>query len=379
MFGKRYPLFRLFGFQVSVDASWFFLFLLISWSLATGVFPSELKQQASVTYWLMGIAGAVGLFGSIVFHELCHSLVARRFALPIRGITLFIFGGVAEMTDEPASPKVEFFMAIAGPVSSVFLGIALRLVAALGFWTDWSPQASGVLAYLGSLNLVLAAFNMLPAFPLDGGRVFRSIVWALNGKLRRATHVAARVGAAFGIGFMVLGALRVIVGASFIGGLWLFVIGMFLRHASQMSYRQVLIRGAITGEPLRRFISENPVVVSPSETIDHLVDDYVYRHDLRTYPVVQSGHLVGCVGIDQINKVPRSEWGQHTVGEIATRCSAENTIRPDADVAQALNLLNRTGAEGLMVAQGDELVGFVNLKDLMRFLASKIELGEARA
>ncbi len=378
MFGKRHRLFKLFGFQVSVDSSWFFLFALIAWSLATGVFPSELKGQNPSVYWLMGIGGAVGLFGSIVFHEMSHSLVARRFALPIRGITLFIFGGVAEMSDEPASPKVEFFMAVAGPVSSIVLGIGARLLAALGVQLAGDQPISEVLAYLGSLNFALAIFNLLPAFPLDGGRVFRSLIWALNKDLRRATRIAARVGAGFGIAFMAVGAVRVMMGGSFISGLWLFLIGMFLRSASQSSYQQVLIRGAVAGESLRHVVAPNPVVVPTSTTIDKLVDNYVYRHGLRTFPVMDDGHLVGCIGVDQIKSVPKGEWAFHTVGELAIRRSPENTIAPDADVAQALALLNKTGAEGLMVAEGDELIGFVTLKDLSRFLALKLELGEGR-
>jgi Zn-dependent protease/CBS domain-containing protein len=378
MFGKRLRLFSLFGFQVNVDSSWLLLFLLITWSLATGAFPLELKGERQSVYWVMGAIGALGLFGSIVFHEMCHSLVARRYALRIRGITLFIFGGVAEMTEEPASPKVEFLMAAAGPLSSVVLGITAHVAAALGKSAGVPLPVDLVIAYLGSMNLALAAFNLLPAFPLDGGRVFRSILWAWKGDLRRATRLASRVGSGFGIAFMALGGLMAITGG-LISGLWMFLIGMFLRNASRTSYQQVLLRRAMEGEPVNRFMERRPVVISPNATVSELVEDYIYRHHFKTYPVVEDGHLVGCVGVEQVKHVPRAEWGRHSVAEIATPCSRDNTIGPDADATQALAQMNRTGAAGLMVVDHDQLVGILSLRDLLGLLALKMELGEATA
>src|SRR5512146_2292402 len=175
MFGKRITLFKVFGFEVRMDLSWLALGFLITWSLAKTVFPDYYKGLPEATYWWMGVAGAIGLFGSIVFHELAHSLVAKRFGLPIKGITLFIFGGVSEMEDESPSPKAEFFMAIAGPLSSILLG--LILYAAFTSGENYSMPFHGVLGYLAIINVVLAGFNLIPAYPLDGGRVLRSILW----------------------------------------------------------------------------------------------------------------------------------------------------------------------------------------------------------
>jgi len=175
MFGKGISLFKLFGFHVKMDFSWLILALLIVWSLAKGLFPHFYGGFSAATYWIMGIAGAIGLLFSIVFHELWHSLIARKFGLPMKGITLFIFGGVAEMSDQPPSPKAEFFMAIAGPLSSIFLGLGLFLVSFLGSGLGMSKALKGVIEYLAWINLILAGFNLIPAFPLDGGRVLKSL------------------------------------------------------------------------------------------------------------------------------------------------------------------------------------------------------------
>ena len=190
MFGKRIPLFKLLGFTVNIDLSWLILAVLVTWSLAKGLFPYYFEGLSNQVYWWMGIAGAIGLFISIVFHEFCHSIVARHFGLPMKGITLFIFGGVAEMESEPQSPKVEFLMAIMGPVSSVLLGAAFYLASMAGKSVGWPTSVNGVLQYLMVINFVLAGFNLLPAFPLDGGRVLRSILWGIRGNLRWATRIA---------------------------------------------------------------------------------------------------------------------------------------------------------------------------------------------
>ncbi|MFQ5799880.1 MAG: site-2 protease family protein, partial [Bacteroidota bacterium] len=247
MFGKRIPLFKLFGFSVCIDASWFILAIFITWSLANWLFPDHFHGLPTATYWWMGVAGASGLFASIVFHEFCHSIIARRYGLPMKGITLFIFGGVAEMADEPESPKAEFLMAIAGPISSVVLATGLLFLYVVGKHAAWSEPINGVLWYLWFINYVLAGFNLLPAFPLDGGRVLRSILWAIKGNLRWATRIASRLGSGFGLFLIIMGAINVFKG-SVPGGIWLFLIGMFIRNASQMSYRQLLMRRSLAGE-----------------------------------------------------------------------------------------------------------------------------------
>jgi len=373
MFGRKIHLFTLFGFEVGIDFTWIFLAVLVAWSLAAYLFPAYYKGYSAGVYWAMGIAGSVGLFLSIVFHEFWHSIIARHYGLPMKGITLFIFGGVSEMEDEPQNAKIEFLMAIAGPVSSVVLGgIFLGI-----HWAVESAQApesvSGVLQYLGWLNVILAIFNMIPAFPLDGGRVLRSILWAAKKDLRWSTRVAAAFGSGFGLLLILLGLLTFITGA-FITGIWYFLIGMFIRGAAQMSYRQVLIRRALGGEPVARFMEPNPIIVPPSITVEQLVNDYFYRYHYKMFPVASDGTLVGCITSRQVRNVPREQWDQHRVEDILAPCSIENTIPPDTDAMKALSIMNRTGNSRLLVVDGDHLMGIVTLKDMLKFLNLKLDL-----
>jgi Zn-dependent protease/CBS domain-containing protein len=321
----------------------------------------------------MGIAGAVGLFMSIIFHEFCHSLVARQFGLQMKGITLFIFGGVAEMASEPKSPKTEFLMAIAGPISSMFLGVAFYFVHTAGRNSGWPNPVNGVLQYLMVINFILAGFNLLPAFPLDGGRVLRSILWGIKGNLRWATRIASGLGSAIGIFLIVFGFLNFITG-SFIGGIWYFLIGMFIRQASQMSYSQLLLRNALAGEEIRRFMKTEPISVSPSLTVEQLVNDYFYKYHYKMFPVSDGDGLIGCVGLKQVKELPREEWSRHAVGDVVAPCADENAISPKTDALQALSLMNRTGNSRLMVVDDNKLLGIVTLKDMLKFLALKIDL-----
>jgi Zn-dependent protease len=323
MFGRSFSLVKLFGFQVKMDLSWLILGALITWTLAQGVFPSYYEDFNQMTYWLMGMGGAIGLLISIVFHELWHSLVARRFGLPMKGITLFIFGGVAEMTEEPPSPKAEFFMAVAGPISSVILAGFLFGIGFILEGRNLTAPILGVINYLAFINLILAGFNLLPAFPLDGGRVLRSVLWGLKEDIKWATQISSKIGVGFGVALMFFGVFSFILG-NVIGGVWMFVIGMFLRGASQMSYQQLVIRRSLEGEPVKKFMKSDPVAVSPSLTLEELVDDYIYRYHFKMYPITESNELVGCVTLDQIKEIPKTERGKRTVGEIAQ--SVQSTI-----------------------------------------------------
>lgn len=375
MFGSRITLFKLLGFEVRIDISWIIIAVLIVWSLAQGVFPLYDKTLSPLTYWLLGVGGAIGLFASIIFHELSHSLVARRFGLPMRGITLFIFGGVAEMDDEPSSPKAEFLMAIAGPLASIGIGaLCLGLLSLIrGIW----PRPSElILNYLGTINLILAAFNLLPAFPLDGGRVFRSLLWRWKGDVRWATRVASQVGSGFGLFLIFLGVFSVL-GGGLVGGIWWALIGLFLRSASKMSYQNVLVRSALEGESVKRFMKTDPVTVSGDTTVDHLVEDFIYKYHYRMFPVINDSRPLSCVSINDVKSVPREEWDHHTVKELAKPCSTDNTISMDEDAIKALTVMNKTGSSRLMVVDhGGKLIGMVAMRDLMRFLALKLDLDE---
>jgi CBS domain-containing protein len=231
----------------------------------------------------------------------------------------------------------------------------------------------GVIHYLSTINGLLAAFNLIPAFPLDGGRVLRSILWGLKGNVRWATRVSSWIGEAFGILLIALGVLSVVRG-NFIGGMWWFLIGMFLHNAAKMSYRQLMVRKALEGEPIRRFMEPNPVTVPPSISVEELVEDYIYKYHFKMFPVVDSERLIGCVTTKQVREIPRAAWSQRMVRELAAECSMENVIEPGADAIKALSIMSRTGNSRLLVMEKGHLLGVITLKDLMKFLALKVEL-----
>lgn len=379
MFSHRITLFRLFGFSVKADASWLLLAVLVTWSLATGLFPAYYEDLPQTTYWILGALGAVGLFGSIVLHELGHSVVARLNGIPIRDITLFIFGGVADMDEEPPSAPSEFIMAVAGPTVSVllaaiFAGIYFAGKSVLGDGDGAGPPALGVFMYLAWLNGLLAAFNLVPAFPLDGGRALRAILWGWKGDLRWSTRIASSIGSGFGLLLIVLGIFAFISG-NLIGGVWWFMIGMFVRAASSMSYKQMQIRRALEGESLRRFMKTGVVTVPRHISVQELVEEYVYKFHYKMFPLVdESGKLIGCISTRDIKEIPKEEWDQHPVADVAGSCSEQNTVSPGEDPMKVLTMMNRSGNSRLLVVEDGELVGIVTLKDMLNFLSLKMDL-----
>jgi Zn-dependent protease/CBS domain-containing protein len=373
MFGNRVTLFKLLGFEVRLDSSWIILAVLITWSLAKGVFPAYFEDMPTANYWAMGAAGALGLFLSIIFHELSHSLVARRFGIPMRGITLFIFGGVAEMSEEPPSAKAEFLTAIIGPVSSVLIAAVFYGILQVGESFGWPMAVNGVLFYLVWVNFILALFNLLPAFPLDGGRVLRSALWSWKKDLRWATMISSRIGSGFGVLFIAWGLWEIIRG-NFIGGLWQSMIGLFLRGAAQSSYRLVVTRDVLSGLKVGRFMATDPVSVPPGITLQDFVEDYLYRYHHQIYPVVKDGELTGCITVRKLKDVARDEWSHRLVGDMAASCEEAMVVGPDMDATEALGIMNRTGNSRLMVVENGRLVGIVTLKDLSEILALRLEM-----
>jgi Zn-dependent protease/CBS domain-containing protein len=373
MFGKRYHLFTLLGFRVRVDTSWLLLAILVTWSLATGVFPSWHSHLSAVTYWLMGAAAALGLFLSIVVHEFAHSVVARHHGVAMRGITLFIFGGVAEMAEETPSAKAEFRVAVAGPVVSAFIALVLLGTAAVGKTVEWPAPFVGVVFYLGLINGALVAFNLIPAFPLDGGRILRSVLWRWKKDLAWATFVSSRIGVGFSYLLMAVGVWSVISG-NYIGGIWYFLIGLFLRGAANMSYQQLVFRRSLEGETVRRFMRADPVTVPADISIEQLVQDFVYHHHYKMFPVVDGDDLLGCVRTREIKGVPREEWAVRTVRELAVLVCDDNSISPEAAATDAIAKMNRAETSRLLVIENGNLVGVITLKDLLKYLSLKIEL-----
>jgi Zn-dependent protease len=378
MFGKGFTLFKVSNFEVKVDLSWIFLAALIIWLLATGLFPYYYPKLAAGTYWWMGAFGALGLFMSVMGVELCHALVARKYGLSSKTVTLFVFGGISESDREPTNPKVDFFLAVAGPAISLLFAVLFYGIFSLGKSQQWSMPVDGVLSYLAAINLILAAFNLIPGFPLDGGRMLRSALWKAKGDLKWATRVASNSGVVFGWILIALGLSSIFQG-NFIGGLWWGLIGLFVKGAARLSYQQLIVRESLKGETIRRFITQNPFTVAPSVTLDRFVEDYVYQHHFKMFPVVQDSRLLGCMRADSVKEIPKAEWANHHINEFTTPCSTENAVGPDTNVRKAISIMNRTGNSRLLVVEGQRLVGIVTLKNLLEFLALKLDLegGEA--
>jgi Zn-dependent protease/predicted transcriptional regulator len=371
VFSHRVRLFGLFGIDIRVDASWLLLAVLVWWTLASGILPQVTPGLAAETYWWMGVAGAAGLFASIIFHEMAHAMVARHYGIAIRGITLFIFGGVAEMETEPKSPRGELLMALAGPVASLALGAGLSALAGLAAAV---PAAAGVVRYLALINVVLAVFNLVPAFPLDGGRVLRAALWAWRGDILWASRIAAASGNIFGILLIVLGVLGIVRG-DFVGGMWQFLIGMFLRGAAESSYEQTVARQTFGSTAVADIMTPDPVGVPPEASVAEFVEDYVYRHHHRIFPVVRQGVLVGQVGTRQAAALERARWAATAVAGIMLPIAAEDRIAAGADALDALGRMQRAGRSRLFVVAGERLVGVVTLRDLMELLSARLELG----
>jgi len=284
-----------------------------------------------------------------------------------------MFGGVAEMTEEPANAKTEFYMALAGPVTSIILGLIFYSIYLILKRLGISMGITGVFGYLGIINWALAGFNLIPAFPLDGGRILRSILWWRKKDLRWATRIASRMGELFGFTLIFLGVFSIFRG-SFIGGIWLFLIGMFLQNASQVSMQRLMVSKALEGETVRRFMKTDLVTISEAVVLKDVVEDYIYRYNYKMFPVVRNSKLVGCLTTRDIKEIPKEEWNTQTAGEVSKSCSIDNTIHPDADATQALSLMNRTGNSRLMVVENDQLIGVITLKDLLQFFSLKMEL-----
>jgi Zn-dependent protease/CBS domain-containing protein len=376
MFENRVKLMNIAGFEIKIDISWLVIAILVTWSLAEGVFPLYDRNLTPQIYWILGVIGALGLFASIIFHELCHSLVAKRYGLPMKGITLFIFGGVAEMDEEPSSPKVEFNMALAGPLASLAAGSLCLIVLGLCESAGWSSAPKMLFSYLGTINIFLALFNLIPAFPLDGGRIFRSLLWHRKKNLRWATNVAAMVGSGFGLVLIFLGVLS-LFGGGIISGIWWVLIGFFLRGASKMSYQSVLIRDALEGETVRKFMKTDTKIVSPNETIEELVEDFFYKYDNKMYPVVDGFDDVKYVTLNDVKMLPRQEWKNHHVAELAHNYSTDTAVGVEENALRALSLMNKTGYSQMMVIDsGGKLVGTVAMRDLLRYLSNKLEINK---
>lgn len=368
---------RIRGIEISVHWSWLIIFALITWSLATAFFPSFFPEWSVSTSWIVGAITAVLLFVSVLLHELGHSFVALAEGIPVKSITLFVFGGVSNIEAEPKTPGGEFWMAIAGPlVSLAIAGLCYALLRLVG--GDLPSVVLGILLALAFYNLTLAVFNLVPAFPLDGGRVLRSIVWAITHSFRRATAIATTIGHVFGYLFIVVGVILAFFEGNFLSGLWLVFIGMFLNNAADMARRQVQLSTELAGIRVGSVMRANPPVVPADTSLADFVESYVLARNLRALPVVsEPGQLVGLVTLAEVRPVPRDQWGIRTVGEVMIPASRLTVTHPDEPLEQALQGLSRNDLNQLPVVQNGALVGLLTRSDVIRFLQIRQELQPA--
>lgn len=372
MFQHRFKLFEVWGFSVYIDATWLVLAFLVTWTLADGLFPHYYPDLSTTTYWWMGVAGAIGLFASIIFHELSHSLVARKYGIPMAGITLFIFGGMSEMHTSPPNAKSEFLMAVVGPLSSLLLAGILYGVLFIVHPLINTPIIA-ILQYLTWINVVLAIFNSIPAFPLDGGRILRAALWGWKKDYYKATRIAAKIGAGFGLALILLGFLNVFSG-QFIGGFWYVLLGLFVRGAANLSYRRQLMRQTLGEDTVQRFMRQEVVTVPSSISVDDLVENYVYRYRHRMFPVEENKSLLGWVTLDRIKSIPQRQWKTTDVKTITERYSANNTVPSSSKASQVFQKMTENSVPQLMVVDEGSLVGIISLKDFLKFFDLKIAL-----
>ncbi len=374
MFPARFRLFSLLGFRVSIDISWFFLAFYLVLSLTTRYFPSVLPHQDTKTYVMMGIAGAAGLFLSIILHELAHAVMARQFGLPIGGITLFIFGGVAELRQEPKTPRSEFWVAIVGPIASVMIAAACY-VAGTGARDAALPAVTGVLGFLALTNTVLALFNLAPAFPLDGGRILRSILWWRTGNLRRATRIASMFGSIFGA-FLVVTGLVQIANGNTLAGTWQLLIGIFLAAAASQARNQTNAAENLKGVSVADLMDRSPLSVGPDITVEALVKDFIYRLNRKFIIVAEEGKAFGYIGPDQIKRVLQSQWHDTFARAIAERFTHDTVVSPAASAIEALRKLQSNGIRHLAVLDGNALVGTVSETNFLNYITVREEMAD---
>jgi Zn-dependent protease len=370
-----FALFRVAGIQVRADPSWLVIFALIWWSLAAGYFPRAHPEAEAGARWAAGLFTALLFFGSLVLHELSHSLVARRSGHEVRSITLFLFGGAAEMTSEPEDPGTEFRIAIAGPLASFAL--------ALGFFGlgRLLPSATpdlllGVVRYLAWINLALGVFNLLPGFPLDGGRILRALIWHRTGSLRQASRVATQAGKGLGLGLAALGGIQIFSGA-LIGGIWLVLIGLFARGLAETSYQNLLLREQLEEVSVADVMVREPVTVSPDLTLDRLVDEYILGHGFRGFPVVEGGRTLGLISVDRVRAVPAEARAAQRVRDHLERLAESQRVTPETPLLEALRSMGSPGMQRLLVMRpgSAELVGLLTKSGLVRFLELRQTLG----
>jgi Zn-dependent protease len=372
---RSFKLVTLFNIPVEINYSWFIILGLVIFSLARGYFPVTNPALPEAVYWLMAAIAALLLFASLLAHEFSHALVAMRNDLPIHGITLFVFGGVAHLSKEPASPAVEFRMAAAGPAMSFFLAAVFFALTQVFYGFGLPDYLLSIFNYLFILNLAVGIFNLIPGFPLDGGRLLRSALWQFSKNIKWATRVASLFGKIFAFILIAYGLLNLFTG-SLITGLWFIFIGLFLQEAADTSYQQIVMKKALTGVRVGSVMTRSVVTVPAELTVDKLVDEYFFRFRFTSFPVVEDDHLLGLVTLHAVKEIEKAKWPQTTARQIMAPLSAGLVIGQEMEVIDALAQMAGAGSSRLLIAQDHKLIGILTQRDITRLFEFKSRIEE---
>ena len=360
------------GIDIYINVSWIIILVLLTWSLAVSWFPSIYPGWSVGTYWITSLIAAILLFVSVLLHELAHSVVARARGLPVHNITLFIFGGISNIEQEPPSAGVEFQMAVVGPVVSILIGIVCYLLL-LPIRQINSPVA-GILGYLALTNVTLGIFNLIPGFPLDGGRVLRSIIWRVTGSLRKATRIATIVGEVVAYLF-ILGGIWLFFTGDIIGGIWIGFIGWFLLSSARAANSQVMLQSMFRGVKVSQVMNPAPITVPANISLQKLVDEYFLPHGLHSALVTQGDQLAGLITLSDIRHVPREQWAQTPVGYSMIPLDRLHVVYPQQNLNDVMPLIAGQDVNQLPVVLDGRVVGVLSRDSIMRFLEIRRSLG----
>jgi Zn-dependent protease len=352
------------GIPIRVHFSWLIVFGLLTWLLSSRYFPQVTPDLPFVSYWISGALAALLLFASVAFHELAHSYVAQRYQLTIESITLFIFGGVAQLKGDPPHPKAEFWIAIAGPLSSFFLSAVFFLLT-----INTAGGTRALFAYVAQINLLLGVFNLIPGFPMDGGRVLRAAIWGKKKDYFFATQKASSIGRGIALFFIFFGLFSIFRGG--MGGLWLMFIGWFLYSAAQASYQQATLQETLSGIKVKDIMVTEMQTVEPSISLDEVVDKYFLRYGYGGFPVLEDGKFLGILTLKEVKNVPREDWGKVKVSEVYVPHDKKWEVPPDAEVTRALELMIKEDKGRIVVTEKDKIIGLITRNGIARYVQIK--------
>lgn len=370
MMGRSIHLGKIFGIPIGLDYSWFLIFALLTWTLATGYFPKEFSGWPTAEYWLVGAITAILLFVSVLLHEIGHSVVALRYKIPVRKITLFIFGGVAQIATEPPHAMSEFWIAIAGPLVSFTLAGIFGLLQQA--FTGISPFLA-LAKYLAYINGTLGLFNLIPGFPLDGGRVFRAIVWGVTHNFRRATLIAANTGRVIAFLFILVGFWQLFSG-NIAGGLWIAFIGWFLENAAHAQVGQQKFNDLLENHPVSQAMTRMFSPVSPDTTLNQIAGSQIFGDGNRFFVVMDGEGIKGLLSLKKIMQVPRAKWGAITAAEQMIPSENLRSTTPDTELAMAVRRMESEGINQLLVKKEGRIVGILSRESLVTFLRTLQEI-----